>query len=54
MCNNVPPEQRQLFLALQGNQADTDRFFGVVADTVPAQEFFAPENIERIMGGRAT
>jgi flavin-dependent dehydrogenase len=48
----LPPEQRQLFMALQGNQADTDRFFGVFADTVPAQEFFAPESVQRIMGGR--
>ncbi len=47
----LPSEQRQLFMALQGNQADTDRFFGVFADTVPAQEFFAPENVQRIMGG---
>jgi flavin-dependent dehydrogenase len=47
----LPPEQRQLFMALQGNQADTDRFFGVVADTGSAQEFFAPENVQRIIGG---
>jgi len=47
----MPPEQQQLFMALQGNQADTDRFFGIIADTVSSQEFFAPENIERIMRG---
>lgn len=46
----LSPEQRHLFMALQGNQADTDRYIGVMADTVPAQAFFAPENLQRIMG----
>jgi flavin-dependent dehydrogenase len=46
----LSPEQQQLFTALQGNQADTDHYFGVVAGTVPAQVFFAPENMQRIMG----
>jgi len=43
-----PPEMRRLFEALRRNQADTDRFFGIFAGTVPVPEFFAPENIERI------
>ena len=42
---------QQLFAALRDNQEQTDRFFGVVAGTVPIAEFFAPENIGRIIGG---
>ncbi|MGZ3678670.1 MAG: NAD(P)/FAD-dependent oxidoreductase [Ktedonobacterales bacterium] len=45
-----PPEMQQLFAALRGNQADTDRFMGVLAGTTPVPEFFAPENVGRIMG----
>ncbi len=44
---------RQLFTALHGNQAETNRFFGVLAGTVPVPEFFAPENIERILSAAA-
>ena len=48
----APPtaEQQTLFGALQTNQADTNRFFGVVAGTVRPDEFFAPENVGRIVG----
>jgi flavin-dependent dehydrogenase len=49
-----PPEAQQLFAALQGNQEQTERFFGVIAGTVPVPEFFAPENIQRIMAAAAT
>jgi 2-polyprenyl-6-methoxyphenol hydroxylase-like FAD-dependent oxidoreductase len=45
------PEMRQLFGALRGNQAQTDRFFGTIAGTVPIPEFFAPENLGPIIGG---
>ena len=45
------PEQQQLFGALYGNQADTDRFFGSLCGTVPVQEFLAPDNLGRIMAG---
>ncbi|MEW6637065.1 MAG: NAD(P)/FAD-dependent oxidoreductase [Actinomycetota bacterium] len=47
-----PPstEQQQLFAALRHDQEQTDRFIGTVAGTVPIPEFFAPENIGRIMG----
>jgi 2-polyprenyl-6-methoxyphenol hydroxylase-like FAD-dependent oxidoreductase len=45
-----PPEQQALFDALRTNEEDTSRFFGVVAGTVRADEFFAPENIGRILG----
>jgi flavin-dependent dehydrogenase len=44
-----PPEMRRLLEALRRNQDDTDRFFGIFAGTVPVPEFFAPENIERIV-----
>ncbi len=43
------PEMQQLFAALRGNQAEMDRFFGVLAGTVPVPEFFAPENTKRII-----
>jgi len=45
------PEQQQLFGALYGNQPDTDRFFGTLCGTAPVQEFFAPDNLGRIMAG---
>ena len=43
------PEMQHLFASLRGNQAETDRFFGVIAGTVPVGEFFAPTNVERIV-----
>jgi flavin-dependent dehydrogenase len=44
------PEQQALFGALRAKPEDTSRFFGVIAGTVPAQVFFAPENLARIAG----
>jgi hypothetical protein len=32
------------------NAEDTNRFFGVVAGTVRPDEFFAPDNLARIVG----
>jgi flavin-dependent dehydrogenase len=49
--NPFPPHLIQFFRALEGNQEETDRFFGTDAGTVPLQEFFSRENIERIMAG---
>lgn len=48
----APPtaEQQALFAALRTNEEDTRRFFGVVAGTVRADEFFAPANLARIVG----
>jgi hypothetical protein len=43
------PEMQQFFGALRGNQAETDRFWGTIAGTVPITEFFSPQNIERIV-----
>jgi flavin-dependent dehydrogenase len=45
-----PPEMQQLFGALRENQPDTDRFVGVLAGTVAVPEFFAPDNLGRIVG----
>lgn len=44
-----PPEVMQLFGALQHNQEDTNRYFGVFAQTVPVTEFFDPANLTRIV-----
>ena len=44
----LPPERQQLFAALQGNQEQTDRFFGLADGTTSFSEFFSPENIQRI------
>jgi flavin-dependent dehydrogenase len=55
-----PPDARtlQLRAALRGNQADTNRFFGVPAGTVPVADFFAPANLTRILatasGGKSS
>jgi 2-polyprenyl-6-methoxyphenol hydroxylase-like FAD-dependent oxidoreductase len=46
-----PPEMQHLFTALQGNQPAIDRLFGVLGGTVSFPEFFAPDNIKRIMAG---
>jgi 2-polyprenyl-6-methoxyphenol hydroxylase-like FAD-dependent oxidoreductase len=51
-----PPEMQQLIGAMQGNQEAQDGFVSVMAGTLPAPEFFAPENVGRIMaaaGARA-
>lgn len=44
-----PPEIRELFAALRGNQHQTDRFFGLMAGSVAIPDFYSPENIDRIM-----
>jgi 2-polyprenyl-6-methoxyphenol hydroxylase-like FAD-dependent oxidoreductase len=45
----LPPEMQQLFAALQGNQVQTNRFFGLAEGTTSISEFFSPEDIQRIM-----
>jgi flavin-dependent dehydrogenase len=47
-----PAEMQQLLAALRGNQADTDIYMGVIAGTTPIPEFFAPDNVGRIMEAR--
>jgi flavin-dependent dehydrogenase len=44
-----PPEMQQLLAAIQGNQEAVDAFISVQASTLPAPEFFAPENLARVM-----
>jgi flavin-dependent dehydrogenase len=44
-----PPELQQLIGAMQGNQEAQDQFISVQAATMPAPEFFAPENVGKIM-----
>ncbi len=48
-----PPELQGLLEAMQGNQEAIDAFVSVQASTLPAPEFFAPENVERIMAAAA-
>ena len=45
-----PPEMQQLIGAMHGNQEAMDAFVSVQASTLPAPEFFAPENVGQIMG----
>ncbi len=45
-----PPEMQPLFAALRDDPEETGRFFGTVTGTVSAAEFFAPENVARILG----
>jgi 2-polyprenyl-6-methoxyphenol hydroxylase-like FAD-dependent oxidoreductase len=44
----TPEEIVQMFVGLTTSKSDTDAYFGVFAQTVPVQEFFAPDNILRI------
>ena len=53
MLEPPPPEMEQLFGAMAGNQDAMDDFVSVIAGTVPAPQFFAPENVGRIMGAAA-
>jgi 2-polyprenyl-6-methoxyphenol hydroxylase-like FAD-dependent oxidoreductase len=43
------PMMLALIAALRGNPEDTRRFMGTVATTVPISEFYAPNNLMRIM-----
>jgi flavin-dependent dehydrogenase len=49
-----PPEMQQLIGAMHGNQEAMDGFVSVMAGTLPAPEFFAPENAGRIMAAAAS
>jgi len=46
-----PPEMQQLFSSLRIDRTATNHFFGAIAGTVPIPEFFAPENLGRIISG---
>lgn len=45
-----PPEMQDLFSALRYNPEEAGRFIGTIAGTVSIPDFYAPENIARIMG----
>ncbi len=47
------PEQRTLLAALRDQPAEVSRFLGATAGTVSIPEFFARENIARIVGSQA-
>ena len=49
MLQPPPPEMQQLIGAMQGNQEAMNQFVSVQAATLPAPEFFAPDNVGRIM-----
>ena len=44
-----PPEMQQLFGAIHGNQVAMDGFVQMNAGTISPAQFFAPENVSRIM-----
>lgn len=48
-----PTEMLALYQALRYNQVERDRFFGTLGGTVPIPEYYAPENLSRIVGGVA-
>lgn len=43
------PMLQRLFAALRENPVDRDRLFGTFAGTVPGEEYFAPDNLGRIL-----
>jgi flavin-dependent dehydrogenase len=47
-----PPHMQELFAALRDNPAERDRLFGTFAGTVDPAEYFAPENLTRILATR--
>jgi 2-polyprenyl-6-methoxyphenol hydroxylase-like FAD-dependent oxidoreductase len=47
------PEMQRLLGAIRNNQAHIDRFIGLTAGTTSFAEFFAPENMSRMLGAAA-
>lgn len=43
------PEMLAIYTALQDNQEDTNAFFGLITEAVSPVQFFAPENVNRIL-----
>lgn len=48
-----PPEMRQLFAALHGDQEATNQFYAALTGALPLPVFMNPENIGRIMAAAA-
>ena len=46
-----PAEMQQFLAALQFNPEQRSRFFGVLAHSVPVQEFFSPRNMQAVIAG---
>jgi len=48
-----PPnsQMRQFLFALKDDQIERNRFFGLLAQTTPIQEFLSPDNLARIIAG---
>ncbi len=44
-----PPEMLALYVALQGNQQDIDRFIGLITEATSPTDFFAPDNVQRVL-----
>lgn len=49
-----PPELRDLFAAIEGNQDAMDDFVSIPAGTLSPDQFFAPANLARFMTGSAS
>jgi 2-polyprenyl-6-methoxyphenol hydroxylase-like FAD-dependent oxidoreductase len=43
------PEMLAIYTALRDDQEDTDAFFGLITEAVSPIQFFAPENVNRIL-----
>ena len=48
-----PPEVKQLFAAISGNQPAMDAFVRMNAGTISPAEFFAPEHVQAMMAGQS-
>jgi flavin-dependent dehydrogenase len=46
-----PPKIRWILAALRDNPEQRSRFFGVFAHTVPVEDFFGPDNVQKILEG---
>lgn len=46
------PEERVLFEALAKNQAETDRFLGLMTGVTPIKEYLSPGNLRKVIGLR--
>ena len=44
-----PPDLARFFEVVASDQAEADRFLGVLAGTVAVSDFFAPENMQRVL-----
>jgi 2-polyprenyl-6-methoxyphenol hydroxylase-like FAD-dependent oxidoreductase len=53
MLQPPPPQMQQLMGALQHEETQRNRYFGLLAGTVAIPDFFAPENLGQIMARAA-